>query len=389
MKVKKFTAQTMHDAMKLIRSELGDDAVILNSKEVETGGLLGFFTKKQLEVIAAIDPVANRVPMSNQREQVKRNTAPRSVSSTPQLQKSAKPNHDSLLNEINQLKQLIHGLSEKSGLSGSGANEYPEPFQQIEDLFRAHGVTEMIRLNLIKHLLKKWYEQSASERNTDEIKSELSRYLDELLADVPMGGLSFERQIINIVGPTGVGKTTTIAKIAAHCVLKKQKKVALVTTDTYRIAAVEQLKTYAKILNIPLEVAYSVDDFKSAITQFKHYDLVIVDSAGRNFRNRLYVEELSKVIDFQHEAETYLVLSLTSKYEDMKEIVQQFSLIPMEKVILTKKDETSTFGAMLNLPLELGKGIAYITNGQNVPDDMVEATIPFVKECVLEVDGDE
>lgn len=395
MKVKKFTAKTMHEAMKHIRSELGDNAVILNSKEVETGGFLGFFTKKQLEVIAAIDPVANRVSIRNQREEQKPSVSSRQVPQVSNSQKlqpvdqTIKPTTDSLRNEINQLKQLIQGLSEKNGLYGSGTLEYPEPFQQIDDHLRAQGVTESIRLNLIKHLLKNWYEQSDRERNDKEMKKELYHYLDQLLENIPMGGLTFDKQIVNIVGPTGVGKTTTIAKIAAHCVLKKQKKVALVTTDTYRIAAVEQLKTYAKILNIPLEVAYSIDDFKNAIHQFKHFDLIIVDSAGRNFRNRLYVEELSKVIDFEHNAETYLVLSLTSKYEDMKEIIHQFSLIPIEKVILTKKDETSTYGAMLNIPLELGKGIAYVTNGQNVPDDMVEAAIPYLKQCVLEVDDHE
>ncbi len=385
----------MHEAMKLIRSDLGDDAVILNSKEVETGGFLGFFTKKQLEVIAAIDSVTERMPISHHREQTKQMAQARQASPLPQSPQQkpvvqvTKPENDSLRKEINQLKQLIHGLSEKNGLSGSGAMEYPEPFQQINDHLQMQGVSESIRLTLIKHVMKSWYEQPDHERDANKVKEELSHYLNELLGNVAIGGLTFKKQIVNIVGPTGVGKTTTIAKIAAHCVLKKQKKVALVTTDTYRIAAVEQLKTYAKILNIPLEVAYSVDDFKSAIEQFKHYDLIIVDSAGRNFRNRLYVEELAKVIDFQRDAETYLVLSLTSKYEDMKKIVQQFSLIPLEKVILTKKDETSSFGAMLNIPLELNKGIAYVTTGQNVPDDIMEATIPYLKQCVLEVDDNE
>ncbi len=371
----------MHEAMKLIRAELGDDAVILNSKEVDIGGFLGFFTKKQLEVIAAVDPSINR-PSSRGIQ-----PRPRVETNLPNRRK-IKDNPDTeqtkeLMNELTQLKKMIQGMNEKDE---TNVKDYPEPFQQIDDRLRLQGVSESIRLDIMKHLLKAWYNQEGHDKNLEEIEEQLHDYLLKLLSPYEMGGLTFDKKVVNIVGPTGVGKTTTIAKIAAHCVLKKHKKVALITTDTYRIAAVEQLKTYAKILNIPLEVAYSIDDFKKAAKQFEHYDLILVDSAGRNFRNRLYVEELSKVIDFENEANTYLVLSLTSKYEDMKEILNQFSLIPIRKIILTKKDETSTFGVMINVPIELGKGIAYVTNGQNVPDDIVEATAPYILKSVLEVD---
>jgi flagellar biosynthesis protein FlhF len=378
MKVKKYTAITMHEAMKIIRSELGNDAVILNSKEVETGGFLGFFTKKQIEVIAAIDPTLNKRPLKK-REPIVTERKVHPPSSGERMELTTQSN---LLKEINQLKELVQGLNEKSG---SGEKEYPEPFQEINDHLKRHGVTKTIRLTILKHLMKLWYEQIETKRDRDAVNKELKAYLETLLIKVPVGGISFDKKVIQLIGPTGVGKTTTIAKLAAYCVLKKQKKVALITTDTYRIAAVEQLKTYAKILNIPLEVVYSIDDFKRAIEQFAHYDSILVDSAGRNFRNQLYVEELNKVIDFNEGAETYLVLSLTSKYEDMKEILDQFDLIPIHQVILTKKDETSTYGAMVNIPLELGKGIAYVTIGQKVPDDIMEASIPFIIDCLLEV----
>jgi flagellar biosynthesis protein FlhF len=362
---------------------LGDDAVILNSKEVETGGFLGFFTKKQIEVIAAIDPSTNPTPIKKQNNSAVRNRAADSMSQKQPLETVTQ---DELLKEIHGLKELVKGINEQGG---SGSREYPEPFQQIEDQLRRQGVTEAIRIDVLKHLMKRWYDQSSTKRNDQEIQKELYDYLHSLLTKVPTGGITFTKKVINFVGPTGVGKTTTIAKVAAHCVLKKHKKVALITTDTYRIAAVEQLKTYAKILNIPIEVAYSVNDFKEAIEQFKQYDYILVDSAGRNFRNQLYVDELSKVVDFKQDAETYLVLSLTSKYEDMKDIIHQFHFLPINKVILTKKDETSTYGAMVNIPIELEKGIAYVTTGQNVPDDIVEASITYVLDCLFEVNGNE
>ncbi|WP_078554650.1 flagellar biosynthesis protein FlhF [Bacillus alkalicellulosilyticus] len=385
MKVKKFTAKTMPEAMKVIRSELGHDAVILNSKEVETGGFLGFFTRKNIEVIAAVDSVPT-VKVPPRKEPPRREVPLKEIPKVRQQSDKATtpivaPQVQSdLVNELKQLKQMVTSISNQQETKGK---EYPEPFQQIDDLLEEQDVAERFRLEAMKHLLEKWY-TSDKQKNTEElIHDDLYQYLQSRMT-VPMGGIQYDKKYINIVGPTGVGKTTTIAKIAAHCLLKQQKKVALITTDTYRIAAVEQLKTYSKILNIPLEVAYSIEDFKKAKEQFANYDLVLVDSAGRNFRNPLYIEELKKVIDFNDEVETYLVLALTSKFKDMKAIYEQFQLITIEKLIFTKMDETSYYGAMLNMILQYGVGVAYITTGQNVPDDIIEATDSTVINAVLE-----
>ncbi|UOE92822.1 flagellar biosynthesis protein FlhF [Alkalihalobacillus sp. LMS39] len=383
MKVKKFTAASMPEAMKQIRAELGHDAVILNSKEVETGGLFGFFTKKSIEVIAAIDQmpqVKRPTPKPVQPKMVKQEIEP--VFSKERIEK-LKPSQDQeqLMKEIQQLKTMVHTISNQQQPS---EKEYPEPFQQIEDQLLEQEVNKSIRLELMKHLLKKWYSTEKEESEQMDIAKEVKAYLEAMVADVDMGGIDFSKKYINIVGPTGVGKTTTIAKIAAHSVLKKHKKVALITTDTYRIAAVEQLKTYSKILNIPFEVAYSIEDFRKAKEQFSSYDLVLVDSAGRNFRNSLYVEEIRKIIDFNDEMETYLVLALTSKYKDMKSIFEQFSLISIQKLIFTKKDETSYYGAMLNMMHDYHVGVAYITTGQNVPDDIVEADSDTIINAILE-----
>ncbi|WP_368504070.1 flagellar biosynthesis protein FlhF [Alkalihalophilus sp. As8PL] len=380
MKVKKYTANTMHEAMKQIRVELGDEAVILSSKEVESGGFLGFFTTKKIEVVAAVDPVPDSKPLTKEKPQIKP-VEKRSPSIT-----QTHGSDQRLMKEVEELKRLVKGIH---STSNQVEQQYPAPFQKIEDRLKAHGVSESIRLELLKNLLKDWYNKEGENNTSVNLEAEASEFLLSELSTVPVKGLTFEKKVINIVGPTGVGKTTTIAKIAAECVLKQQKKVVLITTDTYRIAAVDQLKTYAKILNIPIEVAYSVEDFKKAKEQYQHYDVILVDSAGRNFRNKLYVEELSKVMDFNEEAETILVLALTSKYEDMKKIISQFSLIPIKQVIFTKRDETSSYGAFINVPLEYGLGVAYITNGQNVPDDMSEATIHQLVEPLFTGDHDE
>src|SRR5690606_7134176 len=140
--------------------------------------------------------------------------------------------------------------------------------------------------------------------------------------------------------PTGVGKTTTIAKVAAKLMLKKQKKVAFITTDTYRIAAIEQLKIYARILNIPVEVAYNVDDYKQAIQKLSNYDVILVDTAGRNFRNPVYIKQLKELMGNVDHIATYLVLSLTAKPKDLQDIFIQFEEIPLKEIIFTKLDET-------------------------------------------------
>ncbi|WP_326938291.1 flagellar biosynthesis protein FlhF [Alkalihalobacillus alcalophilus] len=283
--------------------------------------------------------------------------------------------------EISVLKEMIEQMS-----SGYQANEYPAGIDELSKELGGHGVTDAIRYRLMKKLMEQFVltdEQPSSMSKNETWREQLKELLLNELQPYPIKAISFDKQVLQLVGPTGVGKTTTIAKLAAEATLKKQLKVALITTDTYRIAAVEQLKTYAKILELPLEVAYTVDDLQKAKEKFKEYDLIMIDSAGRNFTDKAYVEELSKVIDFQAEATTCLVLSLTSKYEDMKKIIEQFSLVQMEQVIFTKLDETASLGALLNIPLEKKLGIAYISNGQNVPDDLFTPTASFIVEQVL------
>jgi flagellar biosynthesis protein FlhF len=385
MKVKKFVAKNMPEAMKTIREELGTDAVILNSREVENGGFFGFFTKKSIEVIAAIDknPIIKRsVPTTVPSNPIKERMRTDKISPIP-----PKENQDQIFNEIKQLKTMISSYSNQK--TESQDREYPQPFQKVYDYIVDQEIDQQIRLMLMKQLLKKWYEQDAKKIEVGEVFEWLKEEIKIIISTVPMGA-QFKKRYVNIVGPTGVGKTTSIAKIAAHQVLKMHKKVALITTDTYRIAAVEQLKTYAKILNIPLEVAYSSEDFKKAKEQFANYDLILIDSAGRNFGNPLYIQELKKVIDFNEEMETYLVLALTSKYKDMERIYTQFSIININKIIFTKRDETSSYGSLLNMIIKHQIGVAYITTGQNVPDDIIEADVTEINNTILqEVDNNE
>lgn len=377
----------MGEAMKQIRSELGSDAVILNSREVFTGGLLGFFKKRNIEVLAAIDekPKQQQVPIIKQK-QIK------PLEAAPLLQKEKilelkvneakqKPPEE-VVKELNELKNMIRNLS---ATNHTATPSYPTVLQMLQKILTDQEVEQSIQESILTTLLEKWY-VGGSNASIDEVYGWLEKELAQRIAHIPFGGISFSKKFVNVVGPTGVGKTTTLAKIAAECVITHKKKVAFITTDTYRIAAIDQLKTYAKILNVPMEVCYSIDDFKKATQDFSDYDVVLIDTAGRNFRNKQYVEDLKEVIDFEHDMETFLVLSLTSKQRDMEDIFNQFSLIHIDKFIFTKADETSSYGSMYNMLTKYSKGVAYMTNGQNVPDDMVATKPNIIAKMIIGVE---
>ena len=184
---------------------------------------------------------------------------------------------------------------------------------------------------------------------------------------------SRKRKIAALLGPTGVGKTTTLAKIAAQCVLEKGVSTAFITADTYRISAVEQLKTYADILGLPIAIVYTPDELKEAIQKFRQKQLILIDTAGRSQHNRRQMAELKEFLAVNQNIEKYLVLSATTKNEDAKDILDKFSGCKPDKVIFTKTDETKSLGIILNILRRKEMRLSYLTNGQSVPDDIVPA----------------
>ena len=179
--------------------------------------------------------------------------------------------------------------------------------------------------------------------------------------------------VVFFIGPTGVGKTTTIAKIASKYKVDYEKKVAFITADTYRIAATEQLQVYANILDAPMSIVYSKEELNEAIEKYAEYDLVFVDTAGFSHKNEEQKEDIRNLIQGvspEYTSEVYLVLSATTKYRDLLDIVDTYRTISEFKLIFTKLDETSTYGNLLNIKLYSDAELSYTTNGQNVPDDI-------------------
>ena len=378
MKIKKYQAASMAEAMGQIREELGKDAVILNSKVVFSGGLFGFFKKKRIEVIAAADQESkqNTVRKQKQRRPGSLKTIQQQPTSKDSRQendkKAAERNPDTadsqikeneILKELEELKKLV------GNISMSGEPPMPAPIAEVLSFLERQELEESTVRKVKQHLFASLGDK---ETKASEAMTVTGDFLTDMLPPKAEGML--EKKFINVVGPTGVGKTTTLAKLAAATSLKRHKKVAFISADTYRIAAIEQLKTYANILHVPIEVAYNLEDFKKACEKFSHYDHVFIDTAGRNFLNKEYVEDLKSFISFNDEMETYLVLSLTSKQHDMEAIYRQFSILPISSFIFTKLDETTSLGAMFNMAVKYRTNIAFATNGQNVPDDLIEAS---------------
>ena len=180
-------------------------------------------------------------------------------------------------------------------------------------------------------------------------------------------------RIAALLGTTGVGKTTTLAKIAAKFVLEQKTNVALITADTYRISAVEQLKTYSDILELPLEIVYSPAELASAIERHRDKELILIDTAGRSQHNEYQMRELEEFLRVNPRIEKHLVISATTKFTDARQIMNKFSKVEPDRIIFTKIDETGSLGMIINLLRDNNYSLSYITTGQSVPDDIERA----------------
>jgi len=367
MKVKKFIAESMPEAMKQIRTEFGAEAVILNSKEIRQGGILGLFKKRRIEVVAVLDPQ----PVTSNR---RKKELPVDEQVIDQPFNIGTDNNSEVLDEIKYMKKLLEQQAKQS------EQGYLPDFQLAYQYLIEQEVEDELAKELIESVISAHGNKDQSVTR-ESVFFTLQSEINNRLNDVTFQGITYDQQIIQFAGPTGVGKTTTLAKIAANCMLLDKKSVAFITTDTYRIAAIEQLKTYARILDVPVEVAYTIEDYRQAVEKFSKYDIILVDTAGRNFRDEKYIKELEKSVS--PDTKTFLVLSLTAKPNDIMDIYKQFEHLPINEVIFTKLDETLQYGSMINIALKNHVGIAYLTNGQDVPDDLIKPNPNVVSHYIM------
>ncbi|MCI6498593.1 MAG: flagellar biosynthesis protein FlhF [Lachnospiraceae bacterium] len=377
MIIKKFQASTEKDAILQAKEEMGSDAVVLNIKTIKHKGLKRIFKKDIVEVTAALE---ERMPTAaiptNAINLVADNdtTAVKSEEKSEDKSTAIEEKLDSLQEMlVNQMKNSSEKKKEKEEKEKNKEENTNFAFiQLVYSQLLENEVDEKYANQIISEV-----ESSVKkESNMDTILSGLYQKIILKLGE-PESIDSEEKKskVVFFVGPTGVGKTTTIAKLASDFKLDKKLKVAMITADTYRIAAVEQLRTYANILGVPIKVVYTLEELNEAIDEFKEYDMVLVDTAGRSHKNKEQCEEIRHlikdcVVPEDTGKDIYLVLSAATKYKDLINIVDVYDEIGKYKLIFTKLDETGTLGNILNIRLKTGAPLSYVTCGQVVPDDI-------------------
>ena len=246
------------------------------------------------------------------------------------------------------------------------------------------------------HLIARGISRERAYRLMDRIKDEFAEVADgnekqvlDRLEDLIKNSLHIpekkrgEKRALAFIGPTGVGKTTTLAKLAAYYALEEKKKVGLITTDTYRIAAAEQLKIYAKIMGLPIEVAAEKDALKRAFQKFADRDLILIDTPGRSQSDESYIRKMGDMLNQTIPVSTHLLLSLTASRENLLDAALKFSPIPYDTLIFTKIDETASCGLMFDIIDQVRKPVSYITNGQNVPKDIIKTSPGRIARLIM------
>lgn len=439
MLVKTFQAASMAEALRMVKTELGPDAMILSTKKDTTGGILGFFSKPVYRVTAALDPARTSAPKA---------APPVPYRERPERERTAKEDLENsmlapLARELKELREKVEALSrrEEDLRKEEKPDEGENPAGQQEAGFNLknipRGDLEEIKKLLLNTLAKsqeggvrsvQWPNaldisaivgQSGEEILPEDsplaqelvkggVSTELIRKILDTLNTLPVEGgnqtlksrlgetlgrlikfagtLKMRKnspRVIALVGPTGVGKTTTTAKLAAMYALNRGNKVALITMDIFRVGAVEQLKTYSRIMGIPLEVASTPKELEKAVEKHSACDLIFIDTAGRSHKDKEKLDEMKNFFDNKMPIEVYLCLSATTKERELEEILNRFRIFQVSKVVFTKIDECESFGNMVNLLMKDNLQIAYFTTGQRVPEDIEVATSAKLADMIL------
>lgn len=395
MIIKKYTGKTEAEATDNAKKELGDDVVVMNVKEVKPKGFLSFLKPKYVEVTVAKEEERERFSpirkdtskVAETQETVAQNTqtamaAEKKIADTASIEEKL----ESLQNLLESKLQGNEGIqaAQVRGMDLADTEALEEKGEDLEEKDEEY-------LKFVKILYNMLLDNEVDEHYANQLIDGLDKNykpgqnFDHLLAGIYQRLiLKFGKpekiepakqgpKVVIFIGPTGVGKTTTIAKVASRFAIEEKKKVALFTADTYRIAAAEQLKTYAGIMQVPFRVIYSEEDMVEALKDFYSYDYIFVDTMGHSHRNDEQRECTAKLVESVKglaEFQCYLVLSATTKYKDLLKIVDNYKTIADYQLIFTKLDETYTLGNLLNLRMYTKASIAYVTCGQNVPEDI-------------------
>ncbi len=444
MKVRRYEAKTYRDALAQVRDDLGPDAVILTTKELTRGGLFGLFAHGAVEIVAATDvPVASvatrpagrtraegpsrydrsaRRPEPRLREPavatveplglatsartatVARSVAaaPSAVAVAPPPAAIAHPSAEASSATAEKLGRLERGLGEIRDTLQAFLMErvappvLPSPLgapavrAQLEPWLirlRASGVPEEVAQAILGELPDDVLRGDDHAQPLGEAVRQVVRQQFQVAGPLLGSGRQTTGRVVALVGPTGVGKTTTLAKLAAQYGLVENRRVALLTVDTYRVAAVEQLRTFADIMALPIEVASTASEARAKLWSLGGQDLVLIDTAGRSQHATERIDELCELMRSLEPDEIHLVVSATTKPDDLVSICEEFKRLEPNRLIATKLDETRTYGGLLALARATRLPISYVTHGQKVPEDMAVADVSRLVELILNGDA--
>lgn len=382
MDVRTYRAPTMQEALLLVRRDLGPAASILHTREVRGNLLLRWLPRRrQIEVTAAADVcVPSRLPPRER----------------PEPPPAAAPRHDpdpagrshfrdQVQGQLADLQTMVEALCRRTRRSAS--HDLPEELFQLY----ARLIDAELSEELARELVERVRDEAAGNELSDRLLVE-ARVAGMIEAEVAVSGpLRIEpgrRRLVALVGPTGVGKTTTIAKLAAHFRLREKRQVGLITVDTYRIAAVEQLRTYADIIDLPMQVVSTPREMHEAVERMAHLDLVLLDTAGRSPADEIKIQELKAFLAEAAADEVHLVLSSVTGAGTLERTAERFATVGVTSLILTKLDEALALGNLLSLLRGSKLPLSYLTDGQNVPDDIAPADCRRLARRIMGVAGE-
>jgi flagellar biosynthesis protein FlhF len=348
MKIKKFKAKTFAGALELVKKELSEDAVILSTEEKK-----GF--RPYVEVTAAVD-----YDQTVSEKTVKGQFVSREIAPEGERPSYVSSGQGEIKTEIEKLRETIEGMR-NSGYEMT----LPPKKRLLFNFLRERSVREKFALSLCRRA-----------ENMNEIHSLIS-------SDVKVGSFGTSGKAVMLIGPTGVGKTTTIAKLSGHAI-KEGKRAAIISLDTYRIGAIEQMRIYAKIMGIPFTVIPNIRELRDSYPRLSEgRDIVFIDTTGRNPMDGTYISDIAEVCSTELPVELHLLMSANSDDEFMTESYKFYSRLPIDCIAFTKVDEGVRFGSLYNLMLTYQKPVAYITTGQKVPGDLEFASSDRITSLIL------
>lgn len=381
MNMQTFKASTMAEALAQVKSVMGGDAVILHTRTYQRRKMLGLRRQEVVEITAGKGlPIpqrsARRVPVATGTTGAVAASAPsalRSRGAEPgrQLLETPAASNAMLMNisqEMSSLRSMVKDL-----VTHTRAKQCPQIPEDLFDYYMqliGNQVAEELAADIVKTLQREIRPEHFS--NAHAMREKMAEQLEKLL---PVSGPIVRKKsvgphVVALIGPTGVGKTTTIAKLAANLKLREKRRVGLITIDTYRIAAIDQLKKYADIIGSPLRVVGSPEDLRDAILAMADCEFILIDTAGRSPNDTLKLNELKGFLTIAEPDEVHLVLSTTASQACVELAIERFGNVRVDKIIFTKLDEAAHVGVVLNVVRKVNKSLSYITTGQDVPDDI-------------------